>query len=71
MAVHEQMEYGTVRIISLHSSTQDRLLEDSKPRRDRDQRPKTRSMDQLIKLTHCCVTQCMHYALLVHFAAKI
>ncbi len=48
MTIHELMEYGIVRIINQHRPTQEQLLEDLKPRRDKDQRPKDRKLDQWI-----------------------
>ncbi len=55
------MEYGIVRKINLHRPKQDRLLEDSKLKASKGQKPKDRRLDQPIKLEHYCTTQCMHY----------
>ncbi len=46
---------------STQRSTQERLLEDSKPRREKDERPEDQRLDQQIKLKHYCTTQCVHY----------
>ncbi len=58
MAIHEWMEYGTVRINSPHRPTQRRLLEESKPRRDKEPKAEdsiSGSDDRTHKLLHYTV----------------
>ncbi len=61
IAIHKLMEYGIVKIINLHKPTQEWLLEDSKPRRHKYQRPEDRRLDQWISRSiwkHYCTTVC-------------